>query len=328
MRKRDFITALGSAAVAWPLAARSQQAPLPVVGFLSGYSRNAFGQQVLATFLQGLTDAGYSDGKNVAIDVGWFEGHYDRLPAIMADLVRRQVNVIFVTSTPTALAAKAATKTIPIVFALSSDPVAIGLVASLARPGGNVTGVTRLSVEMGPKRLQLIRELVPAATSVALLVNPANPAIAEPEHQQLATASRALGIELHVLNASTETEIVEAVTSAIRLRAGALVIAPDAFFVTQNARLAALTLEHRLPAIYTNREFVAAGGLISYSGSWADALNTAAHQVGRILKGEKPADLPVQQVTKIEMSINLKTAKAFGLSVSPSVLTQADEVIE
>ena len=328
MRRRDFITALGSAAVAWPLAARSQQATLPVIGFLSSYSPDAFGQQVLATFLQGLADAGFAEGRNVAIEVRWTEGHYDRLPAMAADLARRQVNVIFATSTPNALAAKAATTTIPIVFAFSSDPVALGLVASLARPGGNITGVTRLSVEMGPKRLQLIREFVPAATSVALLVNPANPAIAEVEHRQIASAARALGLELHVLKASNEREIVEAVANAIQLRAGALVVAPDAFFVTQNALLAALTLQHRMPAIYANREFVAAGGLLAYNGSWADSVTTAARQVGRILKGEKPADLPVQQSTKIEMFINLKTAKAFGLTVPPLVLAQADEVIE
>ena len=318
----------GSVGVAWPFAASAQQSALPVIGFLSSYSPNAFGQQVLATFLQDLADAGFAEGRNVAIDARWTEGHYDRLPDMAADLARRQVKVIFVTSTPTALAAKAVTTTIPIVFALSSDPVAIGLVASLARPGGNITGVTRLSVEVGPKRLQLIHALVPTATSVALLVNPANPAIAEPEHRQVATAARALGLELHVLKASDEREIVEAVAKAIELRAGMLIIAPDAFFVTQNSRLAALTLQHRIPAIFTNREFVVAGGLMAYFGSWVDSLNIAARQVGRILKGEKPADLAVQQSTKVELMINLTTAKALGLSVPPLVLTQVDEMIE
>ena len=317
----------GSVGVAWPFAASAQQSALPVIGFLSSYSPNAFGQQVLATFLQGLADTGFTEGRNVAIDARWTEGHYDRLPAMAADLARRQVRVMFVTVRHCARCQSGDTP-IPIVFALSSDPVAIGLVASLARPGGNVTGVTRLSVEVGPKRLQLIHALVPTATSVALLVNPANPAIAEPEHRQVATAARALGLELHVLKASDEREIVEAVANAIQLRAGMLVIAPDAFFVTQNSRLAALTLQHRIPAIFANRAFVVVGGLMAYFGSWVDSLNIAAHQVGRILKGEKPADLAVQQSTKVELMINFTTAKALGLSVPPLVLTQADEVIE
>ena len=263
----------------------------------------------------------------MAIEYRWAEGQYDRLPALAADLVRRQVTAIAATSTPAALTAKAATTTIPIVFTTASDPMRLGLVASLSRPGGNVTGATQLNVEVGPKRLELVRELLPAATIIALLVNPTNP-VAETLARDLQAAARTIGLQLHILNASTERDIDDAFANLAKLRAGALVVGSDVFFNTRSEQLGALTVRHGVPTIYQYREFAAAGGLMSYGGSITDSYRRAGGYTGRILKGEKPADLPVQQSTKVELIINLKTAKTLGLTVPLSLLGRADEVIE
>jgi ABC-type uncharacterized transport system substrate-binding protein len=299
---------------------------MPVIGFLNGGSPGPYAPYV-AAFRQGLKEAGYIEGENVTIEYRWLEGQYDRAPSMAAELVRRQVAVI-VANSPGNLAAKAATTTIPIVFTTAGDPVQLGFVASLSQPGGNMTGVTQLSVEVGPKRLELAHELVPAATMIGLLVNPANPTLAEPITRNLQEASRTLGLKLHVLHASTEREIEMAFATLLQLRAGALVIGSDPFLNIQSEQLAALALRQALPAIFQYRQFAAAGGLASYGGSIADAYRTAGVYTGRILKGEKPADLPVQQSTKVELIINLKTAKALGLTVSLPLLGRADEVIE
>ena len=325
MNRREFITLVGGAAAAWPLAAGAQQPAMPVIGFLNGGSPGPYAPYV-AAFRQGLKEAGYIEGENVTIEYRWLEGQYDRAPSMAAELVRRQVAVI-VANSPGNLAAKAATTTIPIVFTTAGDPVQLGFVASLSRPGGNLTGVTQLNVEVGPKRLELAHELVPAATIIGLLVNPKNPT-AEPITRNLQEASRTLGLKLHVLHASTEREIEKAFATLLQLRAGALVISPDPFFVIQSEQLAALALRQAMPAIFQYRPFAAAGGLVSYGGNLADSYRTAGVYTGRILKGEKPADLPVQQSTKVELIINLKTAKALGLTVSLPLLGRADEVIE
>ena len=325
MRRRGFIALVGSAAV-WPLAARAQQPAMPVIGFLNSASPDGYAVPVRA-FRQGLKDIGYVEGQNVAIEYRWAEGQYDRLPALAADLVRRQVTAIAATSTPAALTAKAATTTIPIVFTTASDPMRLGLVASLSRPGGNVTGATQLNVEVGPKRLELVRELLPAATIIALLVNPTNP-VAETLARDLQAAARTIGLQLLILNASTERDIDDAFASLAKLRAGALVVGSDVFFNTRSEQLGALTVRHGVPTIYQYREFAAAGGLMSYGGSITDSYRRAGGYTGRILKGEKPADLPVQQSTKVELIINLKTAKTLGLTLPLSLLGRADEVIE
>jgi len=326
MRRREFITLLGGAA-AWPLTVHGQQPAMPVVGFLNGGSPDLFADRVRA-FLQGLSETSYVEGRNVAIEYRWAEGQYDRLPALAADLVRRQVTVIAAADgTPSALAAKAATATIPIVFRTGADPVAVGLVAGLARPGGNLTGVTTLNMEVGPKRLELLHELVPAATVVAFLVNPTNPT-AQTVLKAHEAAARTLGLKLHVLHASADPDLDAVFGSLVQLRAGGLVIAPDIFFGSRSERLAALTLRHAVPTIYQFRQFVAAGGLMSYGGSAADSYRQAGVYTGRILKGEKPADLPVEQATKVELMINLKTARALGLDIPPMLLARADEVIE
>jgi ABC-type uncharacterized transport system substrate-binding protein len=327
MKRREFITLLGGAVAAWPLAARTQQAGIPVIGFLSGGSPGPFAYLVRA-FRQGLNDTGYVEGQNLAIEFRWADGQYDRLPALVADLVGRQVSVLVATTTPAALAAKAATTTIPIVFATDSDPVRVGLTSSLSRPGGNVTGSTQLNVEVGPKRLELARELFPAATSVALLVNPANP-LAAVVSKDLETVAGTLGLQLHVLHASTEGEFEAAFTTTSQRRAAALVIgSADPLFGSRAEQLGALALRHAVPAIGQFRAFAVAGGLASYGGRFTDSYRQVGIYAGRTLKGEKPADLPVVQSTKVELILNLKTAKALGLTVPLPLLGRADEVIE
>ncbi len=326
MRRREFITLLGGAAATWPLAARAQQPTMPVIGFLNSTS-DASGQAV-AEFHRGLSETGYVEGRNVAVEYRWAEGQYDRLPALAADLVRRQPAVIVTTGgIPSALAAKAATTAIPIVFTIGADPVEVGLVASLNRPGGNITGVSILNVELAPKRLELLHELLPAATDMALLVNPSNPN-AEIQSRDLEAAARTLGLELHVLHARAEGDFEPALAALAQMRAGALLIGPDTFFVSRFAQLAALALRHAVPTISQYREFAVAGGLMGYGGSLYEPVRLAGLYAGRILKGEKPAELPVQQSTKVELVINLKTAKALGLTVPLALLTRADEVIE
>jgi len=326
MNRREVITLLGGAA-AWPLAARAQQPAMPVVGFVSGASSQGYARP-LSAFLKGLAETGYVEHHNVAIEYRWAEGQNDRLPALAADLVQRRVAVIVATTTPATLAAKAATMTIPIVFEMASDPVRLGLVASLNRPGGNVTGVTQLNVELAPKWLELLHEALPTASVMALLVNPTDPAISEPTTRGLLSAARTLGLELHVLNASTERDFDVVFAKLIQLRAGGLVISSDALFTSQIEQLAALAVRHAVPAVYTWREFAAAGGLMSYGADTADAYRLAGVYTGRILKGDKAADLPVQQATKVEFFINLKTARALGITFPLSLLGRADEVIE
>jgi putative ABC transport system substrate-binding protein len=321
MKRREFITLLGGGAVAWPLAARAQQPAMPVIGFLGIGSPDVFAYIVRA-FRQGLSETGFVEGRNVAIEYSWANDQLDRLPALAANLVRRQVNLIVANSTAAALVAKAATTTIPVVFQVGVDPVEAGLVASLNRPGGNLTGVTSLAMELGPKRLELLHELVPAATNIGVLFNPNNPLSSD-----LQAAARTLGIELH-LHASTERDLDTVFATLARLRVGALLINPSLLFNTLSEQLATLTLRHALPAIFQFREFAAAGGLLSYGGSITENYRLLGVYTGRILKGEKPADLPVQQSAKIELIINLKTAKALGITVPQLLLGRADEVIE
>src|SRR5215469_3026965 len=327
MRRREFITLLGGAATAWPLAARPQQA-MPVIGFLGSDSPELYAFR-LRGFREGLREAGYVEGGNVTFEYRWAEGHSDRFPALMAELVSLKVALIgaFAGNSP-AFAAKAATATIPILFATASDPVAVGLVASLSRPGGNITGVTALAVELGAKQLEVLHELVPTATSIALLVNPTSPTNADTLSRDLQVAAHTRGVELHVLHASTESDFDTVFASLRRLRASALVIGADPFFNSHAQRLTELAARHAVPTIYPYREYVTAGGLVSYGDSLTDTYRLVGAYAGRILKGEKPANLPVQQSTKVELFINLKTAKALGLQVPDKLLALADEVIE
>jgi ABC-type uncharacterized transport system substrate-binding protein len=326
MKRRQFITLLGGAAATCPLAARAQQKAMPVIGCLITGSPDP-NSPLLAAFRQGLSEAGYVEGQNVAIEYRWAEGHYDRLPALAADLVGRKVDLIMANSPPSALAAKGATSTIPIVFRSGADPVADGLVASLARPGGNLTGVSFVADELTAKRLQLLSELVPRAGVIALLVNPNN-ATAERVIRDVHEAARTKGLQLHVLKAGTESEIDAAFASLVQLHASALVVGADPFLSSQRERLVVLASRHAVPAIYAWREFADAGGLISYGPSLTSAFRLVGAYAGKVLKGAKPADLPVQQPTKFELVINIKTAKSLGLTVPPPLLAQADDVIE
>ena len=327
MNKREFITLLGGAAVAWPLAARAQKPALPVIGFLNQASPDGYRRMVTA-FRQGLQESGYVEGRNVAIEYRWAGGHNDRLPAMVAELVQRQVTVIAATTTPAALAAKAATTSIPIVFEMGGDPIALGLVASLSRPGGNVTGVTQLNVEVASKRLELLHELLPTAIVTALVVNPTNPAVTEVVLRASQAAAQRLGLDLHVLNASSESDLDGVFANVIQLRAGGLVIGSDAFFNSRSEQLAALALRHAVPTVFANREFVAAGGLAAYGGDLADAYHLAGVYAARILKGEKPGELPVQQATKVQLLLNLKAARALGITIPLPLSGRADEVFE
>jgi putative ABC transport system substrate-binding protein len=328
VKRREFITLLLGAATAWPLAARAQQPVLPVIGFLGSASPDDYTIRLRA-FREGLRAAGYVEGQSVNIEYRWAEAHNDRLPELAAQLVHQQVAVLVAGGgTASALAAKAATASIPIVFGIGADPVGVGLVASLNRPGGHVTGVTSLNIEVGPKRLELMHELLPSATSLALLVNPANPALAEPALRSAQAAAHAIGLQLHVLHASSERDFDTAFAALSQLHAGGLVIGADNFFTAKSEQLAALTVRHTVPAIYQFRQFATAGGLMSYGSSETEYYGLIGSYAGRILKGDKPADLPVQQSTKVELIINLKAARALGLTVSLPLLGRADEVIE
>jgi ABC-type uncharacterized transport system substrate-binding protein len=328
MRRREFIKVIAGSAAAWPLAAPAQQPAIPVVGYLGSETPEKFGIR-LSAFQQGLSAMGFDDGRNVKIEYRWADGQIDRFPTLAADLVRQKVSVI---ATPgsgvAALAAKAATTTIPVVFETGLDPIAAGLVKSLSRPEGNITGITSLNVAVAPKGLELLHELIPQANSLAVLVNPANPVNTETNMKNLEAPARARGLQLHVLNASTERDFDAAFARLVQLHAGGLIVAPDIIFNSRAQQLAVLTLKHAVPAVHTVREFAVAGGLVSYGGDIKETHRQAGVYTGRILKGEKPADLPVQQVTKVELVINLRTAKTLGLNVPNTLIGRADEVIE
>ena len=328
LKRREFITLLGGVAAASPLAARAQQpANLPTIGFIGSDSPDPYTDRLRA-FRLGLKSTGFTEGQNVAIEYSWAEGRNDRLPELTADLVRRPVAVIVAPTTPSVLVAKAATKTIPIVFFTAGDPVDLGLVASLSRPDSNLTGATTLTLEVGPKWVQLLHEMVPGAKSLALLINPTSSNLAEAQSRNLQAAARSLGLHLHVLRASTDQDFDTAFESISRLGARGLVISSDSFFFSRSAQLAALAARYAIPAVFGFREFVAAGGLMSYGGSLTESFRWVGVYTGRVLKGEKLANLPVQQSTKIELFINLKTAQVLGLEVPPTLLTRADDVIE
>jgi putative tryptophan/tyrosine transport system substrate-binding protein len=326
MRRREFITLLGGAAATWPLAARAQQA-MPAIGWVNIASHQDY-VRPLSAFLHGLGEAGYVDGRNVSIEYRWGEHHADRLPALVADLIQRQVAVIAATGTAAGLAAKAATTTIPIVFETGADPVKLALVASLSRPGGNVTGATQLSDELMPKLLELLHEILPTVRVMALLVNPADPMLAEDETRQVLSAAASLGLQFHVVNASSESDFAGVFKKLVELQAGALVIGGQPLFTGHSEQLAALAFRNGVPAVYKGREFAAAGGLLSYGSDIAESYRHAGVYTGRILKGEKPADLPVQQAAKITLIINLKTARTLGVTVPLPISGRADEVIE
>jgi putative ABC transport system substrate-binding protein len=326
MRRREFIRLFGGAAVTVPVVARAQQPAMPVIGFMNGSSPEAFARQ-LPAFRQGLSETGYIEDHNVKIEYRWAESQYDRLTGMAADLARRQMAVIVATGTPAALAAKAATPTIPIVFDTAGDPINLGLVASLNRPGRNLTGVTLLNSELVPKRLGLLHDLIPTAKIIGFLVNQKDPR-AETQSTDMQDAAHVLGLQVHVLYASTEGEIDTAFGDLHQLRADALIVGTGEFFIRRAEQLVALAARHRVPAIYQLRDFAAAGGLISYGASITEAYRLVGIYTGRVLKGEKPADLPVMQPTKFELVINLKGATALGLTIPQSILAGADEVIE
>jgi putative ABC transport system substrate-binding protein len=325
MRRRDFVTSLGGA-VAWPLAARAQQATLPVVGFLTTEWPDQFVGRLNA-FREGLSEGGYAEGRNLTLEYRWANRN-DQLPALADELVRRRVSAIVADSTPAVLAASGATSTIPIVFQLGTDPVELRLVASLARPGGNLTGAVSLNVELGAKRLELLHEMVPTATIAALLIDPSSPALAQTVTRDLQAAADTLRLQSHILRASSDRGLDMAFATLTQLQANALVIGPGPLFMSGSKQLAALTTGHAIPAISPYREFAAAGGLISYGANSSESYRQVGTYTARILKGEKPADLPVQRVTRVELVINLKTAKALGLTVPLPLLGRADEVIE
>jgi putative ABC transport system substrate-binding protein len=330
MIRREFITLLGGAAgaVAWPLAARAQQAAMPLIGYLGATSPEAFASRLQA-FRQGLAETGYHEGRNVTIEYRWADSRFDRLPILASELVgQRPSAIVAAGSTAAALVVKAATTTIPIVFEIGGDPLAAAVVPSLSRPGGNVTGVTSLNVEVNPKRLELLHELIPNVKTVGLLVNPADRTVTEPLLPQMETAARTLGIDLQILQASAQGDIEPVFPRLAELSAGGLVVASGPFFVSQAPRLAMLALRHRVPTIFYTHEFADAGGLASYGGNVSESHRLSGHYAGRILKGEKPGDLPVQQVTRVELIINLKTAKTLGLEVPRQLIARADEVIE
>jgi ABC-type uncharacterized transport system substrate-binding protein len=326
MKRREFITLVGGAAATWPFAGLAQQPAMPVVGFINAASPEPYAR-MLSAFLKGLGETGHVENQNVKIEYRWAQGEIDRLPALVTDLVRREVAVIAATGTP-ALAAKAATTTIPIVIEMGNDPVQLGLVASLGRPGGNVTGVAQLATEVAPKRLELLHEIIPKARTVALFVDPTDSVVFENTTRGVQAAARSLGLELHVLNVSTDRDLDAVFASLVQLRAGGLVISGGQFFNSRSKQLAAAALQHAVPGIFPYVDFAAAGGLMSYGTSITDAYRLAGIYTGRILKGEKPADLPVQQATKVELIINLKTAKALGITVPMSLIGRADEIIE
>jgi putative ABC transport system substrate-binding protein len=326
MRRREFITLVGGAA-AWPLAARAQQPTMPVVGYLGAQSPAAFASRVTA-FRQGLAEAGYTEGRNVAIEFRWAEGQHDRLAALAADLVDRQVAVIVAPGgAPAALAAKSVTTSIPIVFEMGADPIAMGLVGSLNRPGGNLTGVSSLNVEVTPKRLEILNEFIPSAALVAVLINPTSPT-ADSQLTKLRASANGLGLQLHVLHASMKRDFYPAFETLLELPAGGLVVASDTFFATHGEQLAALAVRYSVPTIHQSRDFAIAGGLMSYGGSFFESHRQAGVYAGRVLKGDKPGDLPVQQVTKVELFINLVAAKNLGITFPLSLLGRADTVIE
>jgi putative ABC transport system substrate-binding protein len=326
MRRRAFIERIAALGAAWPLAVRAQQSSIPVIGYLGPGSAESDAFRVTG-FRQGLKEAGYVEGQNLTIEYRWAEDHYDRLPAMAADLVRHQVAVIVATSAPASLAAKAATTTLPIIFETAGDPVKLGLVGSLSRPGGNLTGVTQLGEEATPKRLELLHELLPAARVMALLINPADP-LSQGQVRVSLAAAEMLGLELHVVNARLERDFDAAFAKLTELRVGGLTIGGAALFTSHIEQLAAMTVQHRIPAVYQRREFAAAGGLVSYGTNIAYTHRLVGIYTGRVLKGEKPADLPVQQATKVELYINLKTAKALGITVPLPLSGRADELIE